>query len=114
MSRPWIEWTIERLLWACAALSVATTVALAVVLLSETAEFLRDVPLSEFLTGTEWTPLFATPRFGVLPLVAGTLLVSTIAMLVAAPVGLLVAVYLSEYASDRVRRIVKPVLEVLA
>jgi len=72
------------------------------------------VSLVEFLTGTEWTPLFSVPHFGVLPLVAGTTLVSLIAMTVALPMGLLSAIYLSEYASDGVRRVLKPVLELLA
>jgi phosphate transport system permease protein len=107
---PAIEWT----LFTCALLSIATTVGIIVVLAVETWEFLRQVPLVEFLTGTEWTPLFATPRFGVLPLVVGTLLVSSIAMVVALPMGLLSAIYLSEYADSRIRRAVKPVLEVLA
>jgi phosphate transport system permease protein len=84
------------------------------VLAVETVAFLREVPVLEFLFGTQWTPLFAAPRFGVLPLVAGTALVSLIAMAVALPMGLMSAVYLSEYASERVRRLVKPVLEVLA
>ena len=84
------------------------------ILAVETFAFLREVPVTDFLFGTEWTPLFATPRFGVLPLVAGTMLVSSIAMIVALPMGLLSAVYLSEYANLRVRRLVKPVLEVLA
>ncbi len=109
-----LEWIIERALFLCAALSVLTTAGIILVLAVETFEFLREVPVVEFLTGTEWTPLFATPRFGVLPLVAGTLLVSAIAMVVALPMGLLSAIYLSEYAPDGVRRIVKPVLEVLA
>jgi phosphate transport system permease protein len=109
-----LEWIIERALFLCAALSVATTAGIILVLSVETFEFLREVPVVEFLTGTEWTPLFATPRFGVLPLVGGTVLVSAIAMVVALPMGLLSAVYLSEYAPDQVRRIVKPVLEVLA
>jgi phosphate transport system permease protein len=109
-----LEWIIERALFLCAALSVLTTAGIIVVLAVETFEFLRAVPVLEFLTGTEWTPLFATPRFGVLPLVGGTLLVSAIAMVVALPMGLLSAVYLSEYAPEQVRRIVKPVLEVLA
>ena len=109
-----LEWIIERALFLCAALSVATTAGIILVLAVETFAFLREVPLAEFLTGTEWTPLFATPRFGVLPLVGGTLLVSAIAMAVALPMGLLSAVYLSEYAPEQVRRIVKPVLEVLA
>ena len=107
---PAIEWA----LFLCALLSIGTTVGIVVVLAIETVEFLRHVPILEFLTGTEWTPLFATPRFGVLPLVMGTLLVSSIAMLVALPMGLLSAIFLSEYADPRIRRAVKPVLEVLA
>jgi phosphate transport system permease protein len=109
-----LEWVIERLLFLCAAVSVLTTGGIILVLAVETFEFLREVPILEFLTGTEWTPLFATQRFGVLPLVAGTMLVSVIAMVVALPMGLLAAVYLSEYAPNNVRRIVKPVLEILA
>ena len=108
------EWIIERLLFLCAALSVLTTAGIILVLAVETFEFLREVSIVEFLTGTEWTPLFANQRFGVLPLVGGTLLVSAIAMLVALPMGLLSAVYLSEYAPNGVRRVVKPVLELLA
>lgn len=109
-----LEWVIERALLACATVSVLTTAGIILVLTVETVAFLREVSIVEFLTGTEWTPLFATPRFGVLPLVAGTVLVSTIAMVVALPMGLLSAIYLSEYAPERVRRVVKPVLEVLA
>jgi phosphate transport system permease protein len=108
------EFVIEWGLFLCALLSIATTIGIIVVLTIETVAFLRQVSLIEFLTGTEWTPLFAVPRFGVLPLVAGTALVSLIAMLVALPMGLLSAIYLSEYASEGVRRVVKPVLEVLA
>ena len=109
-----IEWAIERLLFLCAALSVFTTAGIVFVLAIETVGFLREVSLVEFLFGTEWTPLFANKRFGVLPLVAGTVLVSSIAMLVALPMGLLSAIYLSEYAPTSVRRVVKPVLEILA
>jgi phosphate transport system permease protein len=112
-SRVW-EHVIERALFLCALLSVATTVGIVVVLAVETWAFLREVPVLDFLFGTEWTPLFATPRFGVLPLVVGTALVSGIAMLVALPMGLMSAIYLSEYANPRLRRTVKPVLEVLA
>ena len=108
------EFLIEWALFLCAMLSVGTTVGIIIVLAAETFAFLREVPVTDFLFGTEWTPLFATPRFGVLPLVAGTMLVSSIAMIVALPMGLLSAVYLSEYANLRVRRFVKPVLEVLA
>jgi phosphate transport system permease protein len=108
------ERVIEGGLQGCALLSIGTTVGIILVLASETLAFLREVPIAEFLFGTEWTPLFAVPRFGVLPLVAGTLLVSGIAMLVALPLGLLSAIYLSEYSGSRVRRVVKPVLEILA
>ena len=107
---PLIEWG----LFLCAVLSIGTTIGIIAVLTIETVAFFRQVPILEFLTGTEWTPLFAVPRFGVLPLVAGTTLVSLIAMAVALPMGLLSAIYLSEYAGAGVRRIVKPVLEVLA
>jgi phosphate transport system permease protein len=114
MSTRTLEWVIERLLFLCAALSVLTTAGIIVVLAVETFAFLGEVSIVEFLTGTEWTPLFANQRFGVLPLVVGTMLVSAIAMAVALPMGLLAAVYLSEYAPSGVRRIVKPVLEILA
>jgi phosphate transport system permease protein len=109
-----LEWIIERLLFLCAALSVLTTAGIIAVLAIETYEFLREVSIVEFLTGTEWTPLFANQHFGVLPLVVGTMLVSAIAMVVALPMGLLAAVYLSEYAPNGLRRVVKPVLEILA
>jgi phosphate transport system permease protein len=109
-----VEFLIEAVLLLCALLSVATTVAIIAVLAVETFAFLREVPILEFLTGTEWTPLFSAPRFGILPLVSGTVLVSLIAMTVALPVGLMSAIYLSEYADLRVRRVVKPVLEILA
>ena len=109
-----LEWIIERLLFLCAALSVLTTAGIIAVLALETYEFLQEVPLLDFLTGTEWTPLFANQKFGVLPLVGGTLLVSAIAMVVALPMGLLSAIYLSEYSPSGFRRVVKPVLEILA
>jgi phosphate transport system permease protein len=113
-TRSRIEFLIERVLFACAALSILVTAGIIGVLVFETAEFLAEVPVTEFLFGTEWTPLFFNKKFGVLPLVAGTVLVSGIAMAVALPAGLLSAIYLSEYAPTRVRRFVKPVLEVLA
>ena len=114
MSTRTLEWIIERLLFLCAALSVLTTAGIILVLAVETVNFLGEVSIVEFLTGTEWTPLFATQRFGVLPLVVGTMLVSAIAMTVALPMGLLSAIYLSEYSPDGFRRVVKPVLEILA
>ena len=109
-----LEWIIERVLFLCAALSVLTTAGIIAVLAFETYEILREVPVLDFLTGTEWTPLFSNQKFGVLPLVVGTMLVSSIAMVVALPMGLLSAIYLSEYSPSGFRRIVKPVLEILA
>jgi phosphate transport system permease protein len=113
-TRSRLEQGIEHLLFACAALSILVTAGIIGVLVVETVGFLREVPVTEFLFGTEWTPLFFNKKFGVLPLVAGTALVSAIAMVVALPAGLLSAIYLSEYAPPGVRRVVKPVLEVLA
>jgi len=84
------------------------------ILLEETARFFQQVSIVEFLTGTRWTPLFASKKFGVLPLVNGTFLVAGGAMIIALPLGLLAAIYLSEYASERSRKILKPLLEILA
>jgi phosphate transport system permease protein len=109
-----LEFLIERLLFVCAAASVLVTAGIIGVLLFETLGFFREVPITDFLFGTVWTPLFSDRQFGVLPLVAGTLLVSAIAMLFALPLGVLAAIYLSEYAPSSVRRVVKPVLEILA
>ena len=114
MSTRTLEWIVERVLLLCALLSVLTTAGIIGVLALETFEFLRVVPVLDFLTGTEWTPLFSNQKFGVLPLIVGTMLVSSIAMVVALPMGLLSAVYLSEYAPNNLRRVVKPVLEILA
>ena len=109
-----IEGVIEWALRACAGASILVTVGILSILSVETFRFFREVSPFEFLFGTVWTPLFFQESFGVLPLVAGTLLVTFIALAVALPAGLLTAVYLSEYAPPRVRRTVKPVLEVLA
>lgn len=109
-----VEFVIERSLFACAAGSILITLGIIGVLLFETVEFLREVSVVEFLFDTEWTPLFSDKHFGVLPLVSGTVLTSLIAMTVALPAGLLTAIYLSEYASNRLRRVVRPVLEILA
>jgi len=114
MTRRGFEVVIEWGLFLCALLSIGTTVGIIGVLTAETIGFLEEVPILEFVFGTEWTPLFAMPHFGVLPLIMGTVLVSTIAMLVALPMGLLTAIYLSEYSSAGLRRVVKPVLELLA
>lgn len=108
------EKVIQGLLAFCAALSVLTTTAIVIALIEPTIDFFGVVPIDEFLTGTEWSPQFEPPSFGVLPIVAGTLNVALWAMLFAVPIGLGVAIYLTEYASPRVRRTVKPVLEILA
>ena len=105
---------IKWILLACALLSVATTVGIVVSLVVQGWNFFMEVSLWEFLTGTRWSPILKPRAYGVIPLVGGTMLVSIIAILFAAPVGLGAAIYLSEYAADRVRRIVKPVLEILA
>lgn len=108
------EACIEAILAACALVSAVATVGIVVVLAWETAAFFREVSPVAFLTGRTWTPLFHNQQFGVLPLVAGTLLVAAIAMAVAVPAGIVCALYLSEYAPARVRRVAKPALEVLA
>lgn len=98
----------------CGLLSIFTTIGIIGVLLFETIAFFKSVSIFDFLTDTQWTPLFVNKHFGVLPLLSGTLLTSTIAMGVAAPLGLLTAIFLSEYAPERMRRTLKPILEVLA
>lgn len=105
---------IETVLLACGMLSVFTTVGIIGVLLFETIGFFKEVSIIEFLTGKEWTPLFVKKHFGVLPLVAGTALTSAIAISVAGPLGILTAIFLSEYASTSLRQILKPILEILA
>jgi phosphate transport system permease protein len=108
------EKVIKALLALCAALSVAVTTAIVLSLVQPTFDFFREVSVWEFLTGTRWAPAVADASFGVLPIAAGTLIVVVVALLVAVPIGLLAAIYLSEYAHPRVRQIVKPALEVLA
>jgi len=102
------------ILLAAALVSVATTVGIVFSLFIPASQFFSVVPIREFLTGTDWSPTFADPQFGVVPLVVGTLLTTVIASLVALPLGLGSAIYLSEYATDRLRRMLKPALEVLA
>jgi len=108
------EGTIRLICFACAFISIGVSVALVFLLIRENVPFFRQVPLGEFLTGTKWSPLFSAPKFGVLPLVAGTLMITIGSGLIALPLGLLAAVYLSEFASPRARGILKPMLEVLA
>ncbi|WOV87243.1 phosphate ABC transporter permease subunit PstC [Sporosarcina oncorhynchi] len=109
-----IERFIPIGLMLIASLSILTTLGIIWTLLSETIEFFRRVPFLEFFTGTTLKPLSQNPEFGVLPLLMGTVTSSLIAMVVAAPIGLMAAIYLSEYASPKVRKIVKPLLELLA
>jgi phosphate transport system permease protein len=98
----------------CGSLSILTTLGIVAVLVIETVAFFREAPIWQFLTDTQWTPLFANKHFGIWPLVCGTALTSVIAILVAMPLGLLSAIYLSEFAKEPVRRTVKPLLEILA
>ena len=112
--RKLIEGVIHVLLLLCGLVSVGTTIGIVVILATETVNFFREVAVLDFLTGTQWTPLFVPSHFGVLPLVAGTLLVTIGACVIALPIGLATAIFLSEYAPDRLRRIIKPFLEVLA
>ncbi len=109
-----VDRLVRSLLFAAASLSVLVTLAIVYVLVSESLLFFRHVGLVEFLTDTQWTPLFANPRYGILPLLAGTVTVSVIALLVAIPAGTVLAIYLSEYADNRLREVVKPLLETLA
>lgn len=98
----------------CAWFGVLITTAILLVLITESWIFFEQVSLKEFLLDTQWTPLFADKHFGIWPLLAGTFLTSLIAMLVALPLGLLAAVYLSEFATQKTRRLLKPMLELLA
>jgi phosphate transport system permease protein len=104
---------IEAFLLAAGLVAVFTTLAIVAILLIESAAFFEHVTLKEFLTDTMWTPLFADAHYGILPLVAGTLTTTMVALLVAVPVGTIIAIYLSEFATHRVRETVKPVLELL-
>jgi len=108
------EDAVKGVLAACALVSVATTVGIVVALLVPSLEFFREISPLEFFSGSTWAPLFKPAHFGVLPLVAGTLVVTFWAAVVCMPFGLGSAIYLSEYARPRVRRILKPALEVLA
>jgi phosphate transport system permease protein len=108
------EWVIEKLLFACAIISILTMIAILGVLLIDAVGFFGEVSIVEFFTETRWTPLFSDKHFGVLPLVWGTLMVTAIALAVAVPLGLASAIFLSEYAPERLRKTVKPILEVLA
>jgi len=108
------ERTVGRVLFGFSAVSIFTTLGIVAVLLWDALAFFREVSPLEFLTGTRWTPLFAPPSYGILPLLTGSLLIAAGAALVALPLGLAAAIYLSEYAPLGVKRVLKPVLEILA
>lgn len=109
------EDAIKIALFACAGVTILTTVGILAALAGQTVSFFSDVSIGAFFTGTTWAPTFgANASFGVLPLIVGTLLVALIGTIVAVPLGLATAIYLSEYASPRVRRVLKPALEILA
>jgi phosphate transport system permease protein len=105
---------VGLLLLAAALSSIAVTLGIVGILLYESATFFAHVSLWEFLTGTDWAPLFANPRYGILPLLSGTLVTTGVALLVALPLGTIVAIYLSEYAPRVVRETLKPLLELLS
>ena len=108
------EKIIEKLLAACALLTILTTIGIILILLVEAIGFFQEVSIVDFLTDTQWTPLFAQKSYGILPLLSGTFLTTAIAIAVALPVGLTIAIYLNEYAPKRFKKVLKPMLEVLA
>jgi phosphate transport system permease protein len=108
------ERIIESIIYLCAAISVLTTLGIVSVLLIQTVQFFSEVSIKDFLTDTQWTPLFSDKHFGILPLITCTLLTTFIAVAIALPLGLSIAIYLSEYATKEVRSTIKPMLEILA
>lgn len=113
-SKKWMEGVIKGVLFSFGAFSVLITLAIVVTLVYESSLFFRSVSIREFLFGLQWTPLFEPRRFGVLPIVTGTFLIVFFSSLIAIPIGFLAAVYLSEYSHRKVRKVLKPVLELLA
>ncbi|MEM9089021.1 MAG: phosphate ABC transporter permease subunit PstC [Cyanobacteria bacterium P01_F01_bin.53] len=109
-----IQTIVKIICGAFAAISIFTTLGIVATLIFEAIAFLQEIPLSQFLTDTRWTPLFASKQFGIFVLVSATVMISFISIMVALPLGLLSAICLSEYATPKVRRILKPILEVLA
>jgi phosphate transport system permease protein len=112
--RRWGEDLIKGFLMLAALISILTTTGIVLSLLTETIRFFDEVPVTDYLFGTNWAPLFNPASFGVLPLVLGTMVISLIGMLVAIPLGLAAAIYLAEYARPAVRKTIKPILELLA
>jgi len=109
-----IEKSVRLLLGACALISILTTIAIIFVLSKESNAFFSEVSVWDFLFGTRWEPLLEPKSFGVLPLVFGTLMIMVGSGFIAIPIGLMSAIFLSEYAGDRIRTVIKPVLEILA
>src|SRR5690606_9501501 len=105
---------IELIMILCSLISVLTTVGIILVLTIDTIKFFDEVSFFDFITDTQWTPLFEDKHFGILPLLSGTILTTLIATLLAVPVGVSIAVYLNEYASKKFTATVKPILEILA
>lgn len=112
-SRHLKERFVEFLLLSCGLVAVFTTVAITVILVYESIGFFRFVSVWDFITGTVWTPLFENPKYGILPLISGTLTITAVAMAVAVPMGTVIAIYLSEFAPHSVREIIKPALELI-
>jgi len=108
------ERVIEFILFLAALVSVATTVGIVLILLKESFDFFQVISLWDFLTDTQWTPLFSDAHYGIAPLLSGTLVSSAVALLVAIPLGTIIAIYLSEFAPFAVREIAKPFLELLS
>lgn len=108
------ERAIEFVLFLAASSSVATTIAILYILVTESLTFFAQVPLSKFLTDTEWSPLFEDAHYGIIPLISATLVTTGVALFVAIPLGTIAAIYLSEFAPSRLREIIKPILELLA
>ncbi len=117
-----VERTMQALMLLCSAVAIVTTIGIVLSVLFESIRFFNQIPVTDFLFGLKWSPQIAirpdqvgaSGSFGIVPLLAGTLMISLIAMLVAVPTGLMSAVYMSEYASDKIRTVVKPLLEILA
>jgi phosphate transport system permease protein len=107
------EWFIELLLMGCGLVAVFTTLAITFILIYESIGFFSFVSVWDFITGTVWTPLFENPQYGILPLVSGTLTITAIALLVAVPMGTVIAIYLSEFAPHTAREVIKPALELI-
>ena len=105
---------VRWVFFGCAALSILTTFAIILVLIDGSVDFFSDVSIVEFFTTTEWSPIIQPQSYGILPLIWGTLIITVGSALIAIPVGTATAIYLSEYASSRVRSVVKPTLEILA